>query len=153
MARIFYDHDADLDLIRARNVAVVGYGSQGHAHALNLRDSGVRVRVGLRPGSKSWAKAQAEGLEVELLEGDAEALPFEDASFDAAVSVFGAMFAPDHAKVVEEMTRVARPGGTVAAYVWDYAGRMELMRYFWDAAVELDPEDRDRPMQSEEQAA
>jgi len=64
MAEMFYDSDADLSVIAGRNVAVIGYGSQGHAHALNLRDSGVDVRVGLRPGSKSWAKAEAEGLRV-----------------------------------------------------------------------------------------
>jgi ketol-acid reductoisomerase len=64
MAIIYYDSDADPSLIRAKKVAVVGYGSQGHAHALNLRDSGVQVRVGLRPGSKSWGKAEAEGLTV-----------------------------------------------------------------------------------------
>ena len=56
--------DADLSLIQAKKVAVIGYGSQGHAHALNLRDSGVEVRVGLRAGSASAAKAQADGLEV-----------------------------------------------------------------------------------------
>ena len=64
MAEMFYDSDADLSVIQGRNVAVIGYGSQGHAHALSLRDSGVDVRVGLREGSKSWAKAEAEGLRV-----------------------------------------------------------------------------------------
>ncbi|MFT4108633.1 ketol-acid reductoisomerase [Propionicimonas sp.] len=64
MAQMFYDDDADLAVIQGRNVAVIGYGSQGHAHALSLRDSGVDVRVGLREGSKSWAKAEAEGLRV-----------------------------------------------------------------------------------------
>ncbi len=64
MAEMFYDDDADLSLIQGKNVAVIGYGSQGHAHALSLRDSGVDVRVGLQPGSKSRAKAEAEGLRV-----------------------------------------------------------------------------------------
>ncbi len=64
MAEMFYDDDADLSIIQNRVVAVIGYGSQGHAHALSLRDSGVDVRVGLRPGSKSAAKAEAEGLRV-----------------------------------------------------------------------------------------
>lgn len=64
MAEMFYDDDADLSVIQGRKVAVIGYGSQGHAHALNLRDSGVDVRVGLAEGSKSRAKAQAEGLRV-----------------------------------------------------------------------------------------
>ncbi|MDN5717167.1 MAG: ketol-acid reductoisomerase [Janibacter sp.] len=63
-AELIYDDDADLSIIQGRKVAVIGYGSQGHAHALNLRDSGVDVRVGLKEGSKSRAKAQAEGLTV-----------------------------------------------------------------------------------------
>ncbi|MGH2592791.1 MAG: ketol-acid reductoisomerase [Anaerolineae bacterium] len=64
MATIYYDQDADLELIRSKKVAVIGYGSQGHAHALNLKDSGVGVRVGLAEGSKSRAKAEAAGLTV-----------------------------------------------------------------------------------------
>ena len=64
MPKIYYDADADLALIRGRKVAILGYGSQGHAHALNLRDSGVDVRVGLHASSKSRAKAQADGLTV-----------------------------------------------------------------------------------------
>jgi len=64
VAQMFYDDDADLSLIQGKNVAVIGYGSQGHAHALSLRDSGVDVRIGLQPGSKSRAKAEAEGLRV-----------------------------------------------------------------------------------------
>ena len=63
-AELIYDDDADLSIIQGRKVAVIGYGSQGHAHALNLRDSGVDVRVGLKEGSKSRAKAEAEGLKV-----------------------------------------------------------------------------------------
>ena len=64
MAEMFYDDDADLALIQGKNVAVLGYGSQGHAHSLSLRDSGVDVRIGLPEGSKSRAKAEAEGLRV-----------------------------------------------------------------------------------------
>jgi ketol-acid reductoisomerase len=64
MAKIFYDSDADLSLVLGRRVAVLGYGSQGHAHALNLRDSGVDVRVGLPAASASRAKAEAHGLTV-----------------------------------------------------------------------------------------
>jgi ketol-acid reductoisomerase len=64
MAKVYYDADANLSLIKARKVAVIGYGSQGHAHALNLRDSGVDVRVGLPAASGSRAKAQAQGVTV-----------------------------------------------------------------------------------------
>jgi ketol-acid reductoisomerase len=75
MATIYYDTDANLDLIRRRNVAIIGYGSQGHAHALNLRDSGGTVRVGLPAASPSRAKAEAQGLEVT---GVAEAAAWAD---------------------------------------------------------------------------
>jgi ketol-acid reductoisomerase len=64
MAQRFYEQDGDLSLLKGKTVAIIGYGSQGHAHALNLRDSGVSVIVGLYPGSKSWAKAEAAGLKV-----------------------------------------------------------------------------------------
>ncbi len=64
MAKLYYDQDADLALVQAQRVAIIGYGSQGHAHALNLRDSGVEVTVGLPAGSKSRAKAEAAGLPV-----------------------------------------------------------------------------------------
>lgn len=64
MAKIYYDKDADLDLLKDKTVAVIGYGSQGHAHALNLKDSGVNVIVGLYRGSKSWDKAEGDGLKV-----------------------------------------------------------------------------------------
>ncbi|MDP1788796.1 MAG: ketol-acid reductoisomerase, partial [Rhodoglobus sp.] len=57
MTEIFYDKDADLSIIQGKKVAVIGYGSQGHAHALNLKESGIDVRVGLRDGSSSKAKA------------------------------------------------------------------------------------------------
>ena len=63
-ARIFYQQDCDLQKLNGKTVAIIGYGSQGHAHALNLKDSGVNVVVGLYEGSKSWAKAEAQGLKV-----------------------------------------------------------------------------------------
>jgi len=64
MAQLFYDSDADLGLLNGKTVAIIGYGSQGHAHALNLKDSGVNVVVGLYDGSRSAEKAKADGLEV-----------------------------------------------------------------------------------------
>lgn len=64
MVQIYYDNDANLDLLSGKTVAIIGYGSQGHAHALNLQESGVKVVVGLYEGSKSWAKAENAGLKV-----------------------------------------------------------------------------------------
>ena len=64
MANIYYDNDADLSLLQGKKIAIIGYGSQGHAHALNLQDSGMDVRVGLYEGSPSWPKAEAAGLVV-----------------------------------------------------------------------------------------
>jgi ketol-acid reductoisomerase len=75
MATIYYDDDADLSLIQSKKVAIIGYGSQGHAHALNLKDSGVDVAVGLAPGSKSREKAQKSGLAVKSV---AEAAAWAD---------------------------------------------------------------------------
>jgi ketol-acid reductoisomerase len=74
VATIYYEQDADLSIIQSKKVAVLGYGSQGHAHALNLRDSGIDVRVGLRQGSPSWSVAEEQGLTVkETNEAAAEA--------------------------------------------------------------------------------
>ena len=66
MATIYYDRDADLSVIEEKRIAIIGYGSQGHAHALNLKDSGCDVRVGLYKGSKSWGVAEAAGLRVKV---------------------------------------------------------------------------------------
>mgnify|MGYP003402687710 CR=1 FL=1 len=67
MTKLIYDPDIDLSALDGQTVAVIGYGSQGHAHALNLHDSGVRVVVGLREGSSSWAEAEEAGLEVRTI--------------------------------------------------------------------------------------
>ena len=64
MSKIYYESDCNLALLDGKTVAIIGYGSQGHAHALNLKESGVHVIVGLYEGSKSWAKAEAQGFEV-----------------------------------------------------------------------------------------
>lgn len=76
MARMYYDADANLDLLSGKTIAIIGYGSQGHAHALNLKDSGMNVIVGLYPGSKSEAKAQAAGLTVKSVAEAAKAADF-----------------------------------------------------------------------------
>ncbi|MGA8787516.1 MAG: NAD(P)-dependent oxidoreductase, partial [Paenarthrobacter sp.] len=72
MTEMFYDDDADLSIIQGRKVAIVGYGSQGHAHALNLRDSGVEVVIALKDGSKSAAKAEDAGFTVKNVADAAE---------------------------------------------------------------------------------
>ncbi len=72
MATIYYDKQANLERLKGRKIAVIGYGSQGHAHSLNLKESGLDVRVGLYPGSKSWAKAEAAGLPVRTVPEAAE---------------------------------------------------------------------------------
>ncbi|MGA1034896.1 MAG: NAD(P)-dependent oxidoreductase, partial [Ilumatobacteraceae bacterium] len=64
MAQIYYDDDANLQRLEGKTIAVLGFGSQGHAHALNLKDAGMNVVVGLRPGSASWAAAERDGLRV-----------------------------------------------------------------------------------------
>jgi len=74
--KVFYDKDADLRLIKGKKVAILGYGSQGHAHALNLKDSGVKVTVGLRKGGASWDKARKAGLEVKEIAGAVKAADF-----------------------------------------------------------------------------
>ena len=79
------------------------------------------------------------GSRVTFHRADAAALPLDDASFDAVVAGLVLNFVPDLDAALSEMTRVTEDGGVVAAYVWDYAGRMELIRWFWDVARELDP--------------
>ncbi|MCH7653695.1 MAG: ketol-acid reductoisomerase, partial [Chloroflexi bacterium] len=68
MAKMYYEADADMSLLDGKTIGIIGYGSQGHAHALNLKDSGLNVKVGLYDGSKSWAVAEESGLEVGLVE-------------------------------------------------------------------------------------
>ena len=67
MAKMYYEKDCDLNYLNGKKIAVIGYGSQGHAHALNLKDSGCEVCVGLREGSKNWAQAEAAGLTVKTV--------------------------------------------------------------------------------------
>jgi SAM-dependent methyltransferase len=100
-----------------------------------------RSVVGIDPSEAfvDFARAHITSPAASFRVGDARDLPVEDETVDAAVSALALNFVPEPALAVAEMRRVARPAGVVAAYVWDYAGRMELMRAFWDAAVALDP--------------
>ncbi len=104
-AEVFYDDDADLSIIQGRKVAVIGYGSQGHAHALSLRDSGVEVRIGLQEGSKSRPKAEEQGLTVQT--------PAEASAWADVIMVL----APDTAQrkiyaesIAPHLTGVEEPG-------------------------------------------
>lgn len=90
-----------------------------------------------------FARTRLDDPRVSFRPGSAQALPAEDDAFDAAVSGLVLNFVADPAKAVLEMTRAVRPGGIVAVYVWDYAGEMQLMRRFWDAATALDPAARE----------
>jgi len=97
--------------------------------------------VGVEP-SEGFLKAARENLagRAILHLGSATAIPLDDASVDAVVSGLVLNFVPDQRAALTEMVRVTRSGGTIGAYVWDYAAKMELIRYFWDAAVELNPD-------------
>lgn len=96
--------------------------------------------AGVEPsdGYREAARANLDGRAM-LHPGSATAIPLGDATVDVAVSGLVLNFVPDAQAALLEMARVTAKGGTIAAYVWDYAGRMELMRHFWDAAVALDP--------------
>ncbi len=96
--------------------------------------------IGIDPSEGFLAKARARLQDRATFQvADALDLPLNDASVDVVVSGLVLNFVPDPMAGLAQMKRAARTGGTVAAYVWDYAGKMELMRYFWDATVELDP--------------
>jgi SAM-dependent methyltransferase len=114
------EHLADTaDLHAGWRVLDVATGS-GNAAIAAARLGCTAVGVDYVPAllERGRERAAAEGLPVELLEGDAEALPFPDASFDAVTSVFGSMFAPDHERAAAEILRVCRPGGTIALASW-----------------------------------
>jgi SAM-dependent methyltransferase len=100
-----------------------------------------REITGIDPSEEyiAFARQQVRGHRVSFRLADAQALPEASASYDAVVTGLVLNFVPQPSRAVAEMQRVSRVGGTVAAYVWDYAGQMQLMRYFWDAAVALDP--------------
>lgn len=90
-------------------------------------------------GYAAVARERTDAAHACFAVADGQALPAREARFDAAVSGLVINFVPEPAQMLAEMTRVVRPGGTVALYVWDYAGRMEPIRRFWDAAAALDP--------------
>jgi SAM-dependent methyltransferase len=123
----------------------VGCGTGALIQAILDRWSPAEV-VGIDPSSSyiAYARRKIGDRRVRYEVGDARALPVAS-SYDAVVSglVINFVPVPDQLKAAREMVRSARVGGTVASYVWDYAGQMQLMRHFWDAAVALDPAARD----------
>jgi len=118
----------------------VGCGTGALCAAIVDRCSAASV-TGVEP-SEGFLKTAKENLagRAALHQGSATEIPLGDASVDVVVSGLVLNFVPDQRAALLEMARVTGKGGTIGAYVWDYAGKMELMRYFWDAAVELDPE-------------
>jgi SAM-dependent methyltransferase len=104
---------------------------------------GAVTAVDQSAGFLAHARARVADPSVRFQVADATELPFPECSFDVVVSGLMLNFLPDPAAVVAEAARVTTPGGTVAGYVWDYAGRMQLIRHFWDAAGELDPQARE----------
>ena len=107
-----------------------------------IADSGLPKRlvaIDSSPSFLDFARQRLGSGRSEFREADAQDLPFSAAEFDRVVSGLVLNFVPDQARAVMDMARVTRPAGEVALYVWDYAGKMELMRYFWDAAAALDP--------------
>ena len=122
----------------------VGCGTGALSSEIGLRASPERVD-GVDPSSAfiEQAEASLDGPMFSFRVGDALELPQTDSTYDVAVSALVLNFLPDPARGVEEMTRVVKPGGIVGSYVWDYADGMQMLRYFWDAAVELDPSARE----------
>jgi SAM-dependent methyltransferase len=94
-------------------------------------------------GFLTLARRQIQDARATFELADARSLPFADGTFDAIVSALALNFLPDRPGALTEMRRTARPGGVVAAYVWDYAGGMQMMRFFWNAASAVDPAARE----------
>jgi SAM-dependent methyltransferase len=123
----------------------VGCGT-GALTEIILRQASPAEVHGIDPseGYLALARDQVRDAHVRFDVGDAQHLKLESDRYDAVVSGLVLNFIPDPQVDMSEMVRVVRPGGVVAAYVWDYAGKMELMRYFWDAVVALKPADLER---------
>lgn len=120
----------------------IGCGT-GALSGLILKHHAPASVLGVDPSAAflAFARRSLSDPRLSLRQGDAQALPVPDAAFDALVSGLVLNFVPDQPKALAEMRRAARPGAIIAAYVWDYAGGMQMMRRFWDAAAELDPAD------------
>lgn len=135
VARRFVDW---LDVPAGRRWLDVGCGTGALTETVLDRAAPAAV-LAVDPSSAFVRHAAARLSGADVRQADAASLPAPDASVDAVVSGLVLNFVPDRAVALAELRRVTRPGGVVAAYVWDYADGMEMMRHFWDAAAELDP--------------
>jgi SAM-dependent methyltransferase len=129
-----------LDVPAGRSWLDVGCGTGALTKAV-LDTAEPSLVVGVDPAEGLLANARAGVVDprVSFQDGDARSLPLPDRHFDAVVSGLALNFVPEPPRAVAEFARVTRPDGTSAAYVWDYAEGMAMMRYFWDAATALDP--------------
>ena len=128
-----------LDEPEARRWLDVGCGT-GALCAAIMRQCVPSSVTGIEPSEGFLQGARDQlGADVRLLQGTAAEIPLPNDAVDVTVSGLVLNFVPDARAALAEMMRVTAAGGTIAAYVWDYAGKMELMRLFWDAAAELDP--------------
>jgi len=118
----------------------VGTGTGSVASAIEAKMPASEI-VGVDPseGFIAYARRNAKSRRARFEVGDAQALKFTDASFDKTMALLVMNFVPDHDKAIAEMRRVTRPGGVVSACVWDYNEGMQMLRFFWDEAVALDP--------------
>jgi ubiquinone/menaquinone biosynthesis C-methylase UbiE len=118
----------------------VGTGTGSLALAVEKALPGAQI-TGIDPseGFIAFARKNAKSPRTRFEVGDAQALRFPDASFDQTMALLVMNFIPDHAKAIGEMRRVTRPQGSVSACVWDYDAGMEMLRFFWDEVVALDP--------------
>jgi len=122
--------------------AVLDVGCGTGVLALHVAAEAPSSRItGIEPSAaySNFARTRAPATKVKFEVGDAQQLRFSDSSFDRTLSMLVINFIPDRAKALREMIRVTRPGGVVAAAVWDYAEGMEMLRIFWDEAVARDP--------------
>ena len=121
--------------------ADVGCGT-GALTGIILQEAGPKRVIGVEPseGFLGVARSSIKDSRADLRSGDAQSLPIEQHTVDVAVSGLVLNFVPDKQRALDEMCRIVKPGGVIAVYVWDYAGEMQLMRYFWDAVADLFPE-------------
>jgi len=129
-----------LDLPPASHWLDVGCGTGALSQTILIQTMPAAVKgIDRSPAYIDYAKSHIQDSRASFEVGDAQNLPVESAAFDTVVSALVLNFIPDIPLALSEMSRVIKPGGVVAIYVWDYAHKMELMRYFWNAAILLNP--------------